>query len=473
LGGAQGGKIVEVTAEQYVASVLAGEAGTFRNAEALKAMAVAARTYAAHFRSRHAPEGFDFCSTTHCQRAILQNVPGRFQEAADETRGELLWFHSEPALAAYTQDCGGTSEAAAAIWAGEYAPYLTIHQDPYCRANQHAVWHWEVSSATLANALTAQQLLTPPDLQRVLVLGRTSSGRVHTLSLIGARHSQPIAGSSFRFAIGRGLGWNTLRSELYTVTAVNGILHFEGRGAGHGAGLCQDGADEMAAHGKTYREILSFYYPGTSVSHLAQDVHWVGIRAGQMEIFATQHDIAHQAMRLTNVAAAELESQYHLPKPAILTVYVYPNLNAFRNGTGEPGWVAAHTFGSRVDTQPLRILQQQHGGFQSVMRHELLHVMIEEASRPGLPFWFREGLVESLARNGVNTGPEANPGARDEEIAERNDALVTRAAYRSAERRVTALRARYGTAELLRWLKDGLPAEAMRSSTSSNPADSK
>ena len=99
-----------------MAAVLAGEVGSFRNEEALKAMAVAARTYAAYFRSRHRIEGYDFCSTTHCQRAILEDAGGRFKKAAEATRGQLLWFHSKPAFAVYSQDCGGKSEAAHAVW---------------------------------------------------------------------------------------------------------------------------------------------------------------------------------------------------------------------------------------------------------------------------------------------------------------------------------------------------------------------
>jgi stage II sporulation protein D len=84
--------VVELTAEQYVAAVLAGESSTFRSEQAMKAMAVAARTYAARFRSRHAAEGFDFCATTHCQRADPASVTDRVRHAAAETAGELLWF---------------------------------------------------------------------------------------------------------------------------------------------------------------------------------------------------------------------------------------------------------------------------------------------------------------------------------------------------------------------------------------------
>ncbi len=469
LGASEGGRIVEVPAEQYVAAVLAGEASEFRNDEALKAMAVAARTYAARFRSRHAAEGFDFCSTTHCQRAILGGARGRFQKAAEETRGQLLWFHSRPALAVYSANCGGMVEAVGAVWPGEQAPYLSVHPDPYCRVSQQAHWHYEISASALARALIAVRLLAPPDLNRVIVLRRTSSGRVRTLSLAGANRSRLITASSFRFATGRTLGWNTLRSELYTVRSRDGKISFEGRGEGHGVGLCQDGADEMAAQGKTYKDILRFYYPGTSISRLAEDVEWFSVRDKQLEIFARRKGTAESALQNTKAAFDQIRARYHFDVPQLISVYVYPDLESFRNSTSEPGWIAAHTAGSRIDTQPFDILER-HGGFAPVIRHELLHILIENNARPGLPLWFREGLVMCLAGTSVVRNA---PSPHDAYISDREDAELTRNAYNAAAHRVGDLRTRYGTAELLRWLKEGIPSEAMRSSASSNRTNNK
>ena len=100
-----GGKVVEMPLEKYVAGVLAGESSVFRSEEALKAMAVAARTYAVRLRGRHAKDGFDFCATTHCQRVNLKAITPRFDAIADATAGELLWFEGKPAFACYTRDC--------------------------------------------------------------------------------------------------------------------------------------------------------------------------------------------------------------------------------------------------------------------------------------------------------------------------------------------------------------------------------
>ena len=147
-------------------------------------------------------------------------------------------------------------------------------------------------------------------------------------------------------------------------------------------------------------------------------------------------------------------------------------MDAYRNGTGEPGWVAAHTVGSRIETQPFDTLEK-HGGFGPVLRHELLHTIIEAEAKPGTPLWFREGLVEELAGNRLPSNHNEMRPPRGSSIARRDDPAATRAAYHAAAERVARLRSRYGTAALLRWVREGIPEEVTRSSTSKNPANSR
>src|ERR1051326_2321550 len=89
--------LVSEPLEDYVAAVLAGEAGTFKSDESLKAMAVAIRTFAVRFDGRHAGEGFDFCDTTHCQDFRISAVTDRLRSAVESTEGEILWFNGKPA----------------------------------------------------------------------------------------------------------------------------------------------------------------------------------------------------------------------------------------------------------------------------------------------------------------------------------------------------------------------------------------
>ena len=84
--------VTTVPMEEYVAAALAGESGNFKNQESLKAMAVAVRTYAAHFKLRHQDEGFDFCDSTHCQALNFKGISPEARSAASATRSEMLWY---------------------------------------------------------------------------------------------------------------------------------------------------------------------------------------------------------------------------------------------------------------------------------------------------------------------------------------------------------------------------------------------
>jgi stage II sporulation protein D len=436
-----GGAVMAMPLDDYVAAVLAGESSVFRSDEALKAMAVAARTYAVRLRGRHAKEGFDFCATTHCQRVDLKAVSGRLQGIADETAGELLWYAGKPAFACYTRDCGGRTESAGAIWPDLDAPYLTSHDDPYCQRSGPLRWRWSGPAREILRALQQSGLRAPPSLDAIAVRQTTASGRARVLTLMGDGIAEPISASSFRFAVGRALGWDTLRSDLYRVTFTGGRARFEGSGAGHGAGLCQRGAEQMGAEGHSYREILRFYYPGAAVGLTARGIGWTRL-SGEFVSLLTTHpnedsSIIEKSERLTRA----LSERTGLRLPRRIEIRIYPDLDAFRNATGAPGSVAGQTRGSRIDLQPVAVLRSRNA-FDSTLRHELLHVLVENRARPDLPIWFREGVVEYLDGS-----------------------------HRSA--RVNGLVSRYGAETVLTWLTRGLPAELNNSSSNSAPVKSK
>ncbi len=435
------GHVVELPAERYIAGVLAGESSVFRNEEALKAMAVAARTYAARLRGRHAKEGFDFCDTTHCQRLDLNAIQQRVTQAAAATQGELLWFEGTPAFSVYSRNCGGRTD----VWPDLTVPYLRVQADPYCRP---AAWTWTATPRQLILALKASGLNVPEDLTNVHIMERTASGRAKTLALVGKTRSIPIAAGSFRFAVGRALGWNTLRSGQYEVQQ----LTFRGRGQGHGVGLCQEGADAMAGAGKSYREILAFYYPGTQVSRTGVGIKWTRLGGEGVSVWTARPQRDHHVLALAEQIRHDLGQQFSWQPSGDWEIRVYPDVETFRNATGEPGWVAARSSGLRIDMQP-------HAG----LRHEMLHGMVESRAAPGLPVWFREGLVEWLD-NPIATPVKAKED--DSGIRQRQDRERARRAYVEAKARVAALAERYGETTVLGWLAGGLPNEVKNSSAS-------
>ena len=458
-----GNRVVTLTSEEYVSAVLAGEASTFRNDEALKALAVAARTYAARTGGRHAAEGFDFCATTHCQRAEIAAIPARCRDAANATAGEMLWLEGKPILAVYTRNCGGQTEAGAVLWPDTQTPYLPAHSDPYCSQRGQDRWSWKARPAQIAAALGMSGLHAPSALSFVAIVSRTSSGRAKTLLLRGP-DTILISASSLRFAVGRALGWNTIRSDLYQVQSGGGLIRFRGAGAGHGAGLCQAGAEEMAAEGRTYREILAFYYPGTAVGTLPRKFNWTRLSGENITVFADSSDSSSRILSVGETMLRELEAKLGWTAPRGITIRAYPDVASFRNATGEPGWVAARTSGREIAMQPAEVLQSR-GILQSTVRHELFHVMVETRAAPGLPVWFREGVVEWLSDPGKSALDPAE--SNDADLRQRSSRSRAEHGYAAAEARVRALAERYGADAVLTWVTPGLPDAVKNSSESS------
>jgi len=465
----EGNRVLTLPAEEYVAAILAGEASTFHNDEALKAMAVAARTYAARTRGRHAADGFDFCATTHCQRAEPGAVTARLSAAVRATTGEMLWFEGKPAFAVYTRSCGGKTESGAAVWPNIEAPYLRAHSDPYCLRSGPQQWAWSGTPQQIVSALEASGLQSPDALHTITVLDRTKSERAKTLLLQG-RKTAFVSAGSLRFALGREVGWNTLRSDRYEVRVVGGRISFRGSGEGHGAGLCQRGADEMAAEGFSYREILAFYYPGTMLGTTARQFQWSRLGGEGIAVLTMRPDSDRNILPLAEHLEHEWQSRLGWVSDREIIIRVYPDLESFRNATGEPGWVAARTSGRAIDLQPANILETR-GVLRETLRHELLHQMVETHAASGLPVWFREGLVEWLMRPRIVNG--GNMRINDRDLRQRQDRATAERGYAAAEARVRDLANRYGTEAVLTWVSRGLPDAVKNSSDSSAATNSR
>jgi stage II sporulation protein D len=447
-----GDATLDMPLEKYVAAVLAGESSSFRSDEATKAMAVAARSFALHFRGRHASEGYDLCSTTHCQRLDPAAVTPRLEALADDTAGEVLWYRGKPIFACYSRDCGGVTEDAAAVWGDLSSPFLRSHPDPYCIRQGSARWEWSAAPEEIAAVLRRYQLKAPAQMSRVTIADRTPSGRARVLALGGAGEMVPVAASSFRFALGRALGWNTVRSDRFEVISSGERLLFRGSGEGHGVGLCQRGADQMGVEGFGYREILAFYYPGATLGLTAAgSIAWNRMSGESVTLASVKPGQDHVVLATAERQVREIARQTGLPLPGPIEIRVYPDVETFRNVTGEPGWVAAHTIGRRIHLQPVAVLRTK-GGLESTIRHELLHVFVESQAKPGLPVWFREGLVAYL-----EGGPHTSAEFTDGDLEQRDDEARARRAYSASAQRVADLVKRNGAATVINWLRVGMP----------------
>jgi stage II sporulation protein D len=460
-----GGLIVVITIplEQYVQHVLMAESGNFQNAEALKAMAVAARSYANKFTGQHAKEGFDFCDTTHCQVFYWRNITPAVRAAAEATESESLSYQGKPAAAFYNQNCGGTTAAGSETWAEISEPYLSIHQDPFCLTTGGLKWETSLTHAQINKALGVSGLQPPENWQTLDITSRNGSGRARTLSLSGGKPATfSLAGSSFRFAVNRVLGWNQIRSDLYNLRNAGGKVLFSGRGAGHGVGLCQAGAEEMARQGKTYKEILSFYYPGAQVTSSEKET-WQKRSDERFDLISTNPDRDSSIFAVADRLLREAEDNVGWRVPFRIRLQVFSTLDNYRNTTGQPGWVAASTRGQTIRLQPLADLRSRLI-LDSTLRHELYHLLVETRARRNAPLWFREGLTLSLSGTGVPDAPASSlPIDQIEQVLKHGDNRESmQKVYASAQKIVAGLIQQHGKQTVLSWLSGGLPAEVLR-----------
>jgi hypothetical protein len=136
-------------------------------------------------------------------------------------------------------------------------------------------------------------------------------------------------------------------------------------------------------------------------------------------------------------------------------IEVYPTAAAFHLATGEPGWVAASTRNQRMRIQSPAVL---HEKFESVLRHEFLHMLVEDNANADTPLWFREGLVVYLGGDPQAASAATMTGKQiDDAIASRRSEAEMREAYAQAAVIVHDLDRRYGRKQLIAWLRDELP----------------
>jgi stage II sporulation protein D len=446
--------------EDYVAAALLGESGNFTQAESVKAMAVTVRTYAARFRPRHAGEGFDFCDNTHCQNLNFAGPTNQIRAAVAATRGELLWYQGLPAATYYHQNCGGTLAAGEEVWPTVHAPYLKEHADPYCRLGAQLPWKAEFSRTEFVKALRDQGFTVPAEWSKLEVVARGASGRAVKLAFRGSGPPVFVSASSLRFAAGRSFGWNRVRSDLYEVETTDASVIFTGRGAGHGVGLCQAGAEEMARQGQSYRQILEFYYPGTQLGLAGKGLAWQTRTTDSLELLSTQPDLDSGVLSEAQTILDALQSDIGWKVDFKIRLRVFPTLDTYRNATGQPGWIAAYTRGHSISLQPLAVLRGK-SILESTLRHEFAHLLVESRAGAGTPLWFREGLALYLGDPKEGFQPVTMPEAAIESALQHASSQESlQRAYAAARTRVSQLVQQNGKDTVLLWLSNGLPGSS-------------
>lgn len=273
---AEGLRVVnEVHLEDYLRGVLPAEVPPSFAPEALRAQAIVARTYAVATAGRHRAEGYDLCDTWHCQvyRGAGSEDP-RLSAAADETAGLIATFQGEPIQAVYHSACGGRTAANETAWpGGSPLPYLRGVSDcggesPWCAEAPGAAWTRRLSHERLAQALACFGVVAP--ITALMPGDREEAGRPREYLVQCAAGERLIAAADMRAALNGGPAGDAAPSADFEVTLEEDAVVLHGRGAGHGVGLCQWGANARARAGWTAEEILAHYYSGVTVEPLAR-----------------------------------------------------------------------------------------------------------------------------------------------------------------------------------------------------------
>jgi len=250
--------------EDYVRGVLPEEMPASYPLEALKAQAVAARTYALANRGKRKSEGYDLCDTNMCQHyGGASAEKARCSQAIEETRGIVLLYGGRPAQVMYSTDCGGATQDCSEARPGVSIPYLCCVKEP--PDIPHSEWEIKTTLRELESKLTAAGVKQAQGLIAIRVSSVGPSGRIVELEITGNLGTSALGGHKLRSA----LGSHTLRSTLCTIEVANdGSVTIKGKGWGHGHGLCQVGSRALAQppHDYTFEQILRHYFPGTQLS---------------------------------------------------------------------------------------------------------------------------------------------------------------------------------------------------------------
>ena len=245
--------INQVDIEQYVSRVVQAEVGYGANTEYYKIQSIICRTYAVKNLERHVLDGYDLCDMEHCQVYSGLKTPSNEVKTATVATSGLVMLDKANALilSAFHANCGGQTSNSEDVWR-ESRSYLTSVTDTFCLQSRSATWDKWFPMDEFLNQLgfnsadtLSDQLIPQPTRSKYFTLEKDS-----------------IETSKMRRLLG-------LRSTYFDAEFKDGQVKLSGRGYGHGVGLCQQGAMEMARIGYTYSQILGYYYKGVSLAPIS------------------------------------------------------------------------------------------------------------------------------------------------------------------------------------------------------------
>jgi stage II sporulation protein D len=253
--------INELDLEDYLKGVVPIEISSKWHPEVLKVQAIISRTYALYQRQLNLGKDYDVQATT-----ADQVYEGRDKEdpvtnqAVAETRGLVLTYEGQLILSAYHSTSAGPTENAAEVW-GMDLPYLKGVSCPFDQNSPYYQWNRSIPMDTVQKAFSTAGY-SIGTIASITPFRWTEAGRISQIRLIHSRGELILKAGDLR----RILGYQELPSAHFRIEKIGREVQLRGHGYGHGVGLCQWGAKEMAEMGYKYDRILKYYYPGVLVA---------------------------------------------------------------------------------------------------------------------------------------------------------------------------------------------------------------
>ncbi len=253
--------INHIPIESYLEGVLNAEISTNWHQEVVKAQSVISRTYALYKREKRLHQNWHISASQSDQVYKGVNIADKQGKSAiHSTYGIVVKYKEELAQTFYHSNCGGMTEDPATIWYGSF-PYLIVRSVPYGKKDPRYLWESEFSETEIKKILY-QAGIKVSKVKDISISKFTTSGRANQL-VINGYSSQKIEAKTFR----KLAGYRRIQSLFFEVVRIPGGFYFKGKGNGHGVGLSQWSAKEMAEVGYKYHEILYFFYKNVHLSY--------------------------------------------------------------------------------------------------------------------------------------------------------------------------------------------------------------
>jgi stage II sporulation protein D len=250
-----------LTLEDYLKGVVPREMPAYWGTEALKAQSVISRTYTIVNLNKHSAQGFNLCSTSHCQ--VYEGVATEKKssnESIYKTQGEILIYDNKPAQTFFHSTCGGHTDSPEFVWgAKNFYPYLKGVKCDCSSSSPHNYWLCDLNENFIRQKLSNYRI---GKIKNISIKNKTYTGAAKNVIITHSEGKLVLNAYKFRLLVDAG----HIKSHLFTSIKKKGnVFSFEGKGWGHKVGLCQWGAKSMAEKGKSYRQILQHYYPDTEL----------------------------------------------------------------------------------------------------------------------------------------------------------------------------------------------------------------